>query len=206
MNTDNIKSVISDLEAIATNMTGDLTPANVANIALAKLTHPTPSNSATEGGESTLTEGELWGLKEFSEGRDIPWTLQKELRKKGHLRAVDIADNEVTDAGKRVLAAQPQAAEVTASGADEQPSHITALQFDIDQFVDLIAANKCEVWYLGQRVRALSRRAEDGNYMIWPLNDSEISGFIDPQDKMSVTWLPVPQQPVPATAEGESQS
>lgn len=37
-----IKSVINDLEAIATGMTGDLTPANVANIALAKLTTPEP--------------------------------------------------------------------------------------------------------------------------------------------------------------------
>lgn len=54
---DKMKSVISDLEAIATNMTGDLTPANVANIALAKLTSDqSPAAAQADDGQGAAVD------------------------------------------------------------------------------------------------------------------------------------------------------
>lgn len=54
-----------------------------------------------------LSAGEIWGLKEYAAGHDIPWTLQEKLRKIGviRIRTASITDNGVTDLGRAVLAA-----------------------------------------------------------------------------------------------------
>lgn len=73
-----------------------------------------------------------------------------------------------------------------------QPTTITAAQFFNEGYAAKIAAGECEVTFLGQLIRALS--VHDDQYMIWPIDDNQVAGFLDFSDTLTVTWQP-PAQP-----------
>lgn len=69
-------------------------------------------------------------------------------------------------------------------------SIISPSEFLSGEYAYKIACDECQVTCFGQRIRTLSKRDDKGNYMIWPLNDSEVSGMAHDDDKLIVTWFP----------------
>lgn len=69
-------------------------------------------------------------------------------------------------------------------------SIISPSEFLSGEYAYRIACDECQVTCFGQRIRTLSKRDDKGNYMIWPLNNNEVSGMAHDDDKLIVTWFP----------------
>lgn len=170
-------SVIKDLEAIATGMTGDLTPANVANIALSKLTQ----EPATEQGGDFQTvrdafdmsksimepalalnriEGELIQINEL-------YTEAFEMNKAQRIeRDAALAEN-------ATLRAQLQAATETSEAAEKANGVLReALSPYVDSYNDLLEQ-------LAQPdVEPFVFSSQEDQFKAWIVNDFDLEGFL----------------------------